>query len=119
MNFPPLPPPFQEHLQRTDPGAVDAETTEAVRTFCAQAPEIETAYICAAKRTHQGGQPEQVLRLSVKLVSPRDGSQSREERFKEQLPLLERFARAHPDVMRRFGFGILTDGAVPAFERNG
>jgi hypothetical protein len=118
--MPPLPPPFREHLMPTEPEAVDAAIIDAVRAFCEESPEIEAAYVCAAEREREGEDSEHVLRLSVKLVAPVDGSDAgREQRFKKQLPLIERFAHAHPDVMRELGFGVLTDAGVPAFERNG
>jgi len=117
--MPPLPPPFREHLQPTDSDVVDAATVDAVRAFCEESPEIEAAYICAARRTREGSEPQDVLRLSVKLVTPVDGSGSPEERFKERFPLIERFAHAHPDLMRELGFGVLADAGVPAFERHG
>lgn len=114
--MPPLPQSFREHLLPTEPAAVDDAAVEAVRAFCKESPEIEAAYVCAAMREREGEAPERVLRLSVKLVTPVDGSADGRE---EKLRLFERFADAHPDLARRFGFGVLADRGVPAFERNG
>ncbi|HET7137456.1 MAG TPA: hypothetical protein VFI04_03805 [Gaiellaceae bacterium] len=113
----PLPPPFQDRLLPTEPDAVDAATLDAIRAFCAAEPEIESAYVCSAERTREGEAPEPVLRLMVKPLRPIDrpgdsGGLS--------LQLIERFARANPELMRRLGgFGVLADRAVPATERYG
>ncbi len=116
MQMPPLPPPFREQLLPTDPDAIDASTADTIRAFCETAPEIEAAYVCSAERTREGEKPERVLRLSVKLVTPvdRPGDSS-----PTHFELVERFSRAHPDVIRRTGFGVLSDRGVPAFERYG
>lgn len=117
MEMPPLPPPLREQLLPTAPDAVDAATAGAIRAFCAAEPEIESAYVCSAERTHEGEASELVLRLMVKLVRPveRPGD-SGELSFQ----LIERFARTNPDLMRRFGgFGVLADRAIPATERYG
>jgi hypothetical protein len=74
------------------------------------------AYVCSVERTREGEEPERALRLSVKLVTPVDGS---DDGHTQQIQLFERFALAHPDLARRFGFGVLADRAVPAFERYG
>jgi len=120
VEMPPLPSPFREHLLPTEPDAIDGTTVDALRAFCEESPEIEVAYVCAAERTREGEEPEPVLRLSVKLAAPVDGSEAgRAERFEQEFPLFERFARARPDLARRLGFSVLADRAVPAFERNG
>jgi hypothetical protein len=116
VGMPPLPPPFREQLLPTDADAVDASTADAIRVFCEGEPEIEAAYVCLVKRTREGEEPERALRLSVTLTEPAgsfDGSHP------QHLPLIERFVQAHPDVARRFGFGVLTGNGVPPFERYG
>jgi hypothetical protein len=35
------------------------------------------------------------------------------------LQLVQRLSRGHPDLMRRLGYGVSADRAVPAWERYG
>jgi hypothetical protein len=114
--MPPLPPPFREQLLPTEADAVDRSAVDEIRGFCEGSPQIEVAYVCSVERTCEGEEPEKALRLSVKLVTPGDGSDDGRE---QQLSLFKRFAQTHPEVARTLGFGVLTDHAIPAFERYG
>jgi hypothetical protein len=92
--------------------AIDATTAEAIEAFCEESPEVEAAYVCLTERTREGAEPERVLRLSVKLFSPVD---TPGDTRAPSLQLVQRLARRHPDLMRRLGYGVSADRAVPAW----
>jgi hypothetical protein len=116
VELPPLPPPFQERLLPTEASAIDAATAEAIGAFCEESPEVEAAYVCFTERTREGAEPERVLRLSVKLLSPVDTPEDTRTLSQQ---LVQPLSRGHPELMRRLGYGVLADRAVPAWERYG
>jgi hypothetical protein len=113
---PPLPPSFHERLVATEVQAVDAETVEAIRRFCAASPEVDAAFVCFTERQHEGDELVTSLRLSFKLREP--VNQPSDARA-SHLGLLSRLTSAEPDVAKALGCGVLADRAVPAWETNG
>lgn len=113
-----LPPqsPYREQLLPTYAESVDAAAAEATQAFCQASPEIEAAYVCLTERTRAGAEPERAFRLSVKLVSPVSAS---EDTRAASVQLVQRLSQTYPELMRRFGYGVLADRAVPAWERYG
>jgi hypothetical protein len=71
--------------------AIDAATAEAIEAFCEESPEVEAAYVRLTERTRRA----------------------------PSLQLVQRLSRGHPDLMRRLGYGVSADRAVPAWERYG
>jgi hypothetical protein len=116
MEIKSLPPSFREQLVPTEPNAVDVEIAERIQLFCRISPDVEAAYICAAERTHEGEEPTHELLLGVKLTIPVNGPGDSGTRTFE---LTRRFSAEHPDLLKRLGFRVLADRAVPAFEHYG
>ena len=106
-------PPLREHLLPTDATAVDAATIAAIRAFCEESPEIDAAYVCSAERERAGAAPERVVQLAVKLSSP---VSEPEDARAQSRQLAHRLSHDYPELMRRLGYSVLADRAVPAWE---
>ncbi len=115
----PIPPeafrPHQRRLLPTAPEDVSPSVHETLSLFCADAPEVEAAYVCRVERVWPDREPEQALSFAIKLTTPirEPGDAQPEQRF-----LSDRFIRQNPDLARELGVGVLADRAVPAWEKN-
>ncbi len=107
--------PHQRRLLPTTPDDVPPEVRDELGAFCADAPEVEAAYLCRVERIWPGRESEQRLEFSVKLARP---VREREDARPETRALFHRFIREHPDLARQFGVGVLADRAVPAWQKN-
>lgn len=108
--------PHQRRLLPTTPDDVPPDVRDELGAFCADAPEVEAAYVCRVELTWPDREPEQRLQFSVKLAQP---VRERDDAQPEQRALFHRFIRQHPDLARQLGVGVLADRAGPAWEKNG
>jgi hypothetical protein len=107
---------FQQQLVATQAGEVSDDALDGLRRFCEASPEIEAGYVCAATQSNHSGEGTRRLKFCVKIAAPvyepGDGGDVPRDLF-------QRFAEATPDLARSFGFGVLADRAVAAYEKNG
>jgi hypothetical protein len=96
---------------------VAASDVEAAHAFCAAHPEIEAGYLCSVEAQPDAWKaPRRALQLAVTFGFPVTCLDD----IRPQLrALTEAFAKSHPDLTPRIGFGILSDRAVPSWERYG
>jgi hypothetical protein len=112
---PDKPSSFRERLLPKPANALDADALIALQTFCRESPEVAAAYVGVTEREYEGKQPEQVLRLKVRLTWPVDlPGDSRDA----SLALAHRLAHSQPELMRQLGWGVLADRAVPTWDKN-
>ena len=107
--------PHQERLLPTELGEVPADVRDELSAFCADAPEIEAAYVCRVERIRPGHKPDQRLQFMIKLAQP---IREPDDAQPEKRALSHRFIRQHPDLARQLGIGYLADRAVPAWDKN-
>jgi hypothetical protein len=107
--------PHQRRLLPTTPDDVPPDVRDELGAFCADAPEVEAAYVCRVELTWPGREPEQRLQFSLKLAQP---VRERDDAQPEQRALFHRFIRHYPDLARQFGVGVLADRAAPAWDKN-
>ena len=106
----------QRRLLPTKPDDVARDVRDELGAFCADAPEVEAAYVCRVEQIWPGREPEQRLQFSVKLAQP---VRERDDAQPERQAVCHRFIRQHPDLARQLGVGVLADRAIPAWEKNG
>jgi hypothetical protein len=113
---PPHPPlPHRQRILQTSPGAVPAETAEALRAFCASVHDIEAAYVCAVENIYKDGEIVQALRFSMQLKGPVVTSDDSRAFLLEVLP---RLGSEHPDLMRELGCCVLGDASIAVRQEN-
>ena len=107
--------PHRRRLLPTTPDDVPPDVRNELGAFCADAPEVEAAYLCRVELIWPGREPEQRLQFSLKLAQP---VRERHDAQPETRALFHRFIRQHPDLARQFGVGVLADRAVTAWQKN-
>lgn len=107
----------QARLVPTTAEAVADSDVEAVHAFCAAHPEIEVGYLCSVEAQSDAWKaPRQALQLAVTCGFPVTCLDDVRPQLRA---LTEAFAKSRPDLAPRIGFGILSDRAVPNWERYG
>lgn len=64
----------------------------------------------------QGKEPERALRFAVKLTWP---VSSRDEMREAPIRFFRSLRASHPQLIRQLGLAVLTNRAVPAWEKDG
>ena len=107
---------FRHRLLPTSPDDVPAEIVEALRSFCADSPEVEAGFVCAASIEREGEEPKRRLSFCAKLTWRVDTPEDSRE---TSCVLAERLAAAHPELMREVGCGVMADRALAVWRQNG
>lgn len=105
----------QQRLVKTDPDEIDPEVSAVLDEFCASESEVEAAYLGRVEMIFPGGERAErwlfMVRLAISVNKPGDGRA-------ELMTLANLFVAKHPDLAGNLGIGALSDGAVPAWEKN-